>query len=91
MPSITGARTNPYYGHCLTPAIFAFCYVPQIYQRQLSKMGLSKSVVDSAGDIGGGAGGKAGAGGGGGENRQFNAEELRSLFKVRLKSCHGSK
>jgi hypothetical protein len=37
------------------------------------------------------SGGGGGAGGGGGENRQFNAEELRSLFKVRLKSCHASK
>ena len=55
----------------------------QIYQRQLSKMGLSKSVVD--GDPKGGGG--AGDGGGGGksgasESRQFCAEELRSLFKV---------
>ncbi len=47
----------------------------QVYQRQLSKMGLSRTVVDREG------------GGGGDESmvadvQKFSSDELRSLFKV---------
>lgn len=46
------------------------CMWAQIYQRQLMKQELSKSVVD------GGGGGEQGPG-------QFSVDELRQLFRVR--------
>ena len=45
---------------------------PQVYQRQLMKQDLSKTIVDE-----GGAGGEAGP-----QRGSFSTEELRALFKV---------
>jgi hypothetical protein len=43
----------------------------KVFQRQLAKQGLSEALVDDAG----------------GDNRHFNREDLRDLFRVATSAC----